>query len=160
MTEIWVVAKGHPDYLVSNYGSVVKRVTREPVRIFMTKDREAVNLRTDGWDYIVMLNRLVAGSFFDGEMEGMEVNHLDGDRHNNCIWNLEIVTREENREHAYHNRLMQRPLRIQNLETGEIYESCNEAGRRLGLLSAVNVPLKAKQSGSEFRSGGYRLKLV
>ena len=33
--------------------------------------------------------------------EGMEINHIDSNKQNNCIKNLELVTRSENAKHAY-----------------------------------------------------------
>lgn len=31
---------------------------------------------------------------------GLDVNHIDGDRFNNCLYNLELVTAKENTAHA------------------------------------------------------------
>lgn len=161
MREIWVEAKGFPDYLVSNLGHVVYSYNKEPVRLRVRpRGRVEVNLRSEYGDFLMPVARLVASSFFDYSIEGMEVNHIDGDPSNNAIWNLEIVTREQNQEHAYEHGLVKRPIRIQNLDTGEIYESANEAGRKLGLLSNVCVPKGARENGDVFRSGGFRLKLV
>lgn len=48
------------------------------------------------------VHRLVA-KFFIGDLGyGFEVNHKDGNKDNNHIYNLEIVTPSENRKHAYH----------------------------------------------------------
>lgn len=50
------------------------------------------------------IHRLVAAAFI-GCVDGMEVNHKDGNKENNHVSNLEIVCRTENQDHAYHTGL-------------------------------------------------------
>lgn len=47
------------------------------------------------------VHRLVAEAWFGGIPKGMTVNHKDGDKQNNQLDNLEIVTYSENAKHAY-----------------------------------------------------------
>jgi len=46
-------------------------------------------------------HRLIVETFIGKIPKKMEVNHMDGDKHNNCLNNLEIVTRHENLIHYY-----------------------------------------------------------
>jgi hypothetical protein len=48
------------------------------------------------------VHRLVAMAFIGEISEGYEVNHKDGNKANNALANLEIVTASGNRLHAYH----------------------------------------------------------
>lgn len=48
-----------------------------------------------------LIHRLVAESFIGLCPKGREVNHIDGDKANNYVCNLEYVTRSENHKHAY-----------------------------------------------------------
>ena len=48
-----------------------------------------------------------------GEPNGLEVNHIDGNKENNSIENLEYCTRSENMLHAFKNRL-EKPMRGEN----------------------------------------------
>ena len=44
--------------------------------------------------------------------EGMEINHIDSNRQNNCIKNLELMTRSENAKHAHEARKYKTKIEI------------------------------------------------
>ena len=47
------------------------------------------------------VHRLVAEAFLGPPAPGLEVNHIDGDKANNCVTNLEWITHSQNQRHAY-----------------------------------------------------------
>lgn len=49
-----------------------------------------------------LVHRLVALTFFNDYNENLQVNHKDGNKANNTITNLEMVTAKENQLHSYH----------------------------------------------------------
>jgi hypothetical protein len=51
------------------------------------------------------------------------------------------------------------PVRVKNLDTGEVYSSLTEAGRKLGFLSNLKVPKKVGP-GDRFEKGGVSLELM
>lgn len=58
------------------------------------------------------VHRLVAAAFIDNPMSKPEVNHIDSDRQNNHVCNLEWVTASENRLHGYHYGAVTLPHRF------------------------------------------------
>lgn len=68
------------------------------------------SLNQDGYLYLrpyvrpdrrtARVHQLVALAFLGPCPEGLEVNHIDGNRGNNAPWNLEYVTHDENIKHA------------------------------------------------------------
>lgn len=57
------------------------------------------------------------------------------------------------------NDWQKEPIRIKNLDTGEIYPSLNVAGRKLGFLSNLKIP-KNIGRGDHFKKGGVRLQRI
>ena len=53
-----------------------------------------------------LIHRLVLENFKPIEnMNNLDVNHKDGNKENNSLYNLEWLTRSENHKHAYSNKL-------------------------------------------------------
>ena len=78
------------------------------------------------------VHQLVASAFIGVMPDGLEINHLDGDKHNNRSDNLEYVTRSENHLHAYRIGL-QKPTNGEiNGNTKLTKEDVRAIRRRLG----------------------------
>lgn len=59
------------------------------------------HLSGEGKIRVIQVHRLVAGAFL-GKWDGVkEVNHIDGNKQNNKVENLEYVTASENNKHAF-----------------------------------------------------------
>lgn len=92
-----------------------------------------VTLWKDGKEKRMLVSRLVAMTWCNGYLEGMTVNHIDGDTLNNHSSNLEWVTRAENIQYGFENG--QYPQKKTLLKVnGEVKEfrSMSEASRFLG----------------------------
>jgi len=53
-----------------------------------------------------LVHQIVAESFIGPRPDGMEINHIDGDKTNNCADNLEYVTHSDNVKHAFKTGIM------------------------------------------------------
>ena len=89
----------------------------------------------------LFVHRIVALEFIDNPKSKEQVNHIDGNKINNCIENLEWLSRSENMKHAYKNGLnryssLQRQILskpIINLITGVVYDSIKKASIDYGI---------------------------
>ena len=133
--EVWLPVKDFDNYEVSSKGRVRNSKTG---RILKTQinDRgyEHLSLRKDKKQVEQRVHRLVAETFYYGDHDDLDVNHIDGNKRNNFIGNLEFCTRQENIRHAFDNGL-KKPSRMKSIkviETGEIFDSIRECGRALG----------------------------
>ena len=63
------------------------------------------------------IHRLVAEAFIPNPNNLTEVNHIDRNRANNCVENLEWCTHSENMKHSYNLGINQEPLRNNSKET-------------------------------------------
>lgn len=103
MYERWLALKNNPNYEVSNMGNVRNCKTGRYLKPQLNQEGGYYRVSISGKHYYV--HRLVADTFFDGDHEKIDVNHIDGNKYNNTLSNLEWVTRKENIRHAYINGL-------------------------------------------------------
>ena len=146
----WDDIPGFPNYEIGDDTYIRNKKTG---RILKSSDNNSgyltVNLYNDGHRTTKGIHRIVAESFIDGQKEGLEVNHLDGNKHNNHRNNLEWVKHRENEIHAYKHGLKHGPNRkiVKIKETGEVFESINECARAIrGDDSNIGRCLLGKQS--------------
>ena len=87
-----------------------------------------VSLYNQGQSKRYFRHRLVAEQFLD-KQEGKDfVNHIDGDKSNNSLENLEWVSQSENEKHAFENGLKQKTNKpfIIEFVNGDIKEYENQ----------------------------------
>ena len=101
--EIWKDIKGYEGkYQVSTYGNVRNKVTGYVMKKRHTFDgyvKVTLTVNYKAKDYRV--HRLVAETFIPNTHNKETVNHIDGNKDNNCVDNLEWSSRHEQLEHAY-----------------------------------------------------------
>ena len=105
--EIWKSIKNYDGkYEVSNTGRI-KSLARYYSKVdiimkpFILKGYEKVTLMLNGKRSCFRVNRLVAEAFLDNLGFKSEVNHIDANKKNNNVSNLEWAKRKENLKHAH-----------------------------------------------------------
>lgn len=152
MEEIWKETEFSNKHLVSNHGRVKNKATG---RILSTDK---------GYPYVVVgfcqgtlyVQRLVAKAFLTQVNEkAWLVNHINGIKQDNHVWNLEYVTSAGNLKHGYETGLIKkkwkRPVLQIDKKSGEIlaeYASLTAASEQTGFHFAniSNACLKKTQA--------------
>lgn len=160
MVEEWKQWPGDSDIYVSSTGVIMSKKRGIWKRLKESKNNCGYSRVPVGHSNPIYVHRLVAETFLDPPKDGQtQVNHLDGDKNNNNVENLEWYTPSENDRHAFRTGL-KKPSpgeRIQIVETGEIYESEAECARAIGGLQG-NIALCL--SGRRHTHRGYHFRRV
>jgi hypothetical protein len=102
--EIWKKIEGFGNYSVSSEG----RVKNDKIFLKLSYNKRGysqVVLWNENKNKIQTIHRLVAQAFIPNPDNKPEVNHIDYNKTNNHVSNLEWATKKENEDHALQNGL-------------------------------------------------------
>lgn len=133
--EIWKAIPGAETYMVSSLG----RVRKGDIILAITKQKAGYCVCSikNKTKYV---HRLVAEAFLDGVGE---IDHIDGDKGNNRVENLERVTHQENVRRAYAGKGCRnpsgkgKPVIARLGDSYAIFASGRSAARALGRSQAA-----------------------
>lgn len=140
MKEIWEDVRGYEGlYQVSNFGNVksLNYNKTKQEKILKPKTSSAYNivcLCKNGNNKYCSIHRLVANAFIPNPYSYSDINHIDGNKRNNSVKNLEWVSRSENMKHACY-KLNKNPrewskTKVRCIETQEVFETQTEAAKK------------------------------
>ena len=177
MSVVWKPVVGYEGlYEVSNCGKVrsVEHYTNghhlmaKELKPTMSQRYLYVKLYKNAKPRTIRLHRIVAEAFVPNPMHKPQVNHINGNRLDNSVGNLEWCTSSENLRHAYKTGLKDiedsmRKIRKKVLQLDmdgnavREWRSMSDAARELG-LQVSNISHCCK--GRIRSTGGYRWELV
>lgn len=136
INEEWKDIKGFEGiYQISNYGRI-KSLIRNKIR--------KLTINRDGYIVISLrkkffqIHRLVLSTFYPINLF-MECNHIDGNKLNNKLDNLEWVTRSKNQLHAFKKGLQYRKLSTNDIiMIKNIYSKGNITQKELGKIYNIS----------------------
>ncbi len=146
----WAKVKGWSDYLVSDNGEIWSiRRGRERKVWSVPGKYPRVTLAKNGIEKTLSVHRLVAVAFITNPLNKRTINHIDGNKQNNHVTNLEWNTMSENMVHAVEIGLVKPPV-LGNGETHKAAKLSNVDVQMIRvLLNAKDFTLKqiAKRFG-------------
>jgi len=140
MEETWKDIKDFEGlYKVSNLGRIKNNSNKfKKLRLFKN-GYLYVGLWNKGISKTLLVHRLVALHFIHNPESKKQVNHIDGNKENNAICNLEWCTRQENKVHAVKNGLFRTggkhymSKKVLDESSGIIYDSAKIASKELNI---------------------------
>lgn len=148
-------------YLVSNLGRI-KRKYMDSERILKGYENKVgylvVCLSKNGKTKNFRIHRLVAEAFIPNPENKPTVNHIDEDKTNNMVSNLEWATMNEQNNHGTRNQRSSKKqgmkIKAIDIANGEynIYNSQQECAKRLNIMqSSISQCIR----GNMKQTGGY-----
>ena len=162
----WVQIDEFPNYEIRADGTIRNKKTgRIKQHSKGARGYPVVSFRKDGKMFLRTLHVVLARTFIDNPENKPQVNHIDGNKDNYALDNLEWCTSKENMMHARKNGLHisdgdKRTAQLSmDGEVIAIFKSASEASRVTG-VGRCNITGVANGHTRQKSAGGYRWKYV
>jgi hypothetical protein len=142
MTEIWMdieIDNVDYNYEVSNKGNVKNTQTGRILKPHLRTGYYSISLSNINKKKTYNIHTLVATMFIDNPNNCKVINHIDGNKLNNNVENLEWCTYKENTAHALENKLIKlhrkkvKQLSYDGTQLIKIYDSIRDAEKETGI---------------------------
>lgn len=146
---------GYPHLLISSKGRVVSILHDREIKAFVSnRGYPRVALTTKGKTKYVHVHRLVAEAFIPNPNGYDTVDHIDGNKLNNNVDNLQWLSRGDNIRKAGNKRFCgAKPVIC--VETGKVYKSVTQAAHELHIPQAT-ISAIAKGEYKSYRNLSFR----
>ena len=163
---MWKKIDEFPSYSICESGRVRNdntKVVKSPS--FGSRGYPVVSLYKNGKLYLRTIHILLARTFIPNPENKPQVNHIDGDKLNYSLENLEWVTSKENMEHARRTGLhtSDGDKRVAQIDcfgnVVNVFKSVSEASRKTG-ISRGNIGGVARGNTRAKTAGGFKWKYI
>lgn len=161
MQEQWKDIKGYEGiYQISNLGRI-KNLNTNKI-LFKAPDKSGyirIHLYKNGSFKAFGVHRLVADAFIPNPNNKKHVNHIDENKSNNCVSNLEWATPKENNNHGSRTTRQSnsKKIKIKCVELDMVFDSAKDASE---ILNVDRSSITACCKGKRKTVGGYHFKYV
>lgn len=141
--EEWKDIEGYEGkYKASIYGRIKNIKTKKILKQYVGNNGYyRIGLYNNSITKVYEVHRIIAKTFIDNIDRKEEVNHIDGNKLNNNIKNLEWVTHKENIQHAWRTKLFE-PVR----EASRRYGKDNPAAKKIIQYNLKGQKIKEYES--------------
>jgi hypothetical protein len=132
--EVWNPIQNYDNYEVSSFGRVKNKKTERILKHSCRGGYLSLGLTQNGKKLAISVHRLVANAFIENPEDKPQVNHIDKNRSNNNIGNLEWSTALENNLHRSNGVIQTTNQNLKiwriDIDTGvklQLYDSITDA---------------------------------
>lgn len=156
---MWKNVSGYEGLYLVNKSGVVKS-KRKILKQSDERGYLRVTFSANNKQQHFQVHRLVALMFIPNPENKPCVNHIDGNKHNNNVSNLEWCTYSENEKHSYRilkkkvNKPNQKPV-IQVTESGDVLKTFHSISEAARFLKIPHQCICSVLVGKNKKAGGY-----
>lgn len=127
-------------FMITDNGILISKTYEKVLSLFLSSTGYYTHgTKVNGKLVLLRIHRLVADAFITNTDNKPFVNHIDGNKTNNCDWNLEWVTGQENVIHAIKTGLLINGRGAESNSSKVTEEMARDINARKGLESARRV---------------------
>lgn len=135
--EQWKQIEGYPHLYISTKGRIYTTTYQRFLKPYLTnRGYLNIGLNKDKVIKVTSVHRLVAKAFIPNPDNLPQVDHIDGNKLNNEVKNLQWISTSDNCRKSF-SHAEKRNKAIICVETGKVFTSKAQAGHELGIPTAV-----------------------